>query len=223
VWRQIVRNLRYAGFESVIHEEFTLFHLSDTAKHDGDLAPLLITDVEVFEPFGEAEINELCRHMIRHRLEPMRTVIEQGSEGDSLFIVVEGALKAEIEMDDGKVLEVGRLGPGDFFGEIALLTGEPRGATITTITTSQIYEVRKEHIQPVIERYPDMKSDLSRILTRRELENLRRRNEHYASVDEERNLAARLLSKITDFFGMSERKAASGKETTAPVAASADD
>jgi len=223
VWRQIVRNLRYAGFESVIHEEFTLFHLSDTAKHDGDLAPLLITDVEVFEPFGEAEINELCQHMIRHRLEPMRTVIEQGSAGDSLFIVVEGALKAEIEMDDGKVLEVGRLGPGDFFGEMALLTGEPRGATITTITTSQIYEVRKEHIQPVIERYPDMKSDLSRILTRRELENLRRRNEHYASVDEERNLAARLLSKITDFFGMSERKVASGKEATAPVAASADD
>lgn len=210
VWRQIVRNLRYAGFESVIHEEFTLFHLSDTAKHDGDLAPILITDVEVFEPFGEAEINELCTHMIRHRMEPLRTVIEQGSEGDSLFIVVEGALKAEIRMDDGDVIEVGRLGPGDFFGEMALLTGEPRGATISTLTTSQIYEVKKEHIKPVIERFPDMKNDLSRILTRRELENLRRRNEHFASVDEERSLASKLLSRITDFFGHGGQKARTG-------------
>lgn len=221
VWRQIVRNLKYAGFESVIHEEFTLFHLSDTAKQGGDVAPLLITDVEVFEPFGEAEINELCQHMVRHRLEPQRTVIEQGSAGDSLFIVVEGALKAEIAMDDDKVIEVGRLGPGDFFGEMALLTGEPRGATITTLTPSQIYEVKKEHIEPVIEKYPDIKEDLSRILTRRELENLRRRNEHFASVDEERNLASRLLSKITDFFGRSERKGA--KKPASKDAVDADD
>ncbi|MGJ3260271.1 MAG: ABC transporter substrate-binding protein [Rhodospirillales bacterium] len=221
VWRQIVRNLKYAGFESVIHEEFTLFHLSDTAKRGGDVAPMLINDVEVFEPFGEAEIKQLCSHMIRHRLEPQRTVIEQGSAGDSLFIVVEGALKAEIEMDDGKVIEVGRLGPGDFFGEMALLTGEPRGATITTITPSQIYEVRKEHIQPVIEQYPDIKQDLSQILTRRELENLRRRNEHFASIDEERNLASKLLSKITDFFGMSDRKASAAPQKKEP--ADADD
>ncbi len=221
VWRQIVRNLKYAGFESVIHEEFTLFHLTDTVKSGGDVAPMLITDVEVFEPFGDAEIKQLCAHMIRHRLEPHRTVIEQGSAGDSLFIVVEGALKAEIAMDDGKVIEVGRLGPGDFFGEMALLTGEPRGATITTITPSQIYEVRKEHIQPVIEQYPDIKNDLSQILTRRELENLRRRNEHFASIDEERNLASKLLSKITDFFGIADRKANAAPKKKEP--ADADD
>ena len=215
VWRQIVRNLRYAGFESVIHEEFTLFHLSDTATQDGDLAPMLITDVEVFEPFGEAEIAELCSHMIRHRFEPLRTVIEQGSEGDSLFIVVEGALKAEITMEDGEVLEVGRLGPGDFFGEMALLTGEPRGATISTLTPSQIYEVKKEHIKPVIESYPDMKNDLSRILTRRELENLRRRNEHFASLDEERSLASKLLSRITEFFAQGSQKRKPGSRAGA--------
>ena len=108
------------------------------------------------------------------------------------------------------MLEVGRLGPGDFFGEMALLTGEPRGATISTLTPSQIYEVKKEHIKPVIESYPDMKNDLSRILTRRELENLRRRNEHFASVDEERSLASKLLSRITDFFAQGSLKTKTG-------------
>ena len=140
------------------------------------------------------------------QVEEGRLYYERALEQDSGFREAAYGV-AVLDLDDGKVIEVGRLGPGDFFGEMALLTGEPRGATIATITPSQIYEVRKEHIQPVIEQYPDIKQDLSQILTRRELENLRRRNEHFASIDEERNLASKLLSKITDFFGMSDRKA----------------
>jgi len=201
VWRDIIRNLRYAGFESVIHEEFTLFHLGDAAKKSGDLAPMLIEDVEVFQPFGNAERMELCKSMARHRLEPDRTIIEQGDAGDSLFIVAEGALKVEITVDDGETLEVSRLGPGDFFGEMALLTGESRGATITTLTPSQVFEIAKKDIEPIIQAYPDITNDLSEILTRRELENLRRKNEHFASLDEEKSLASLILGKITNFFG----------------------
>lgn len=149
-WRDIIRNLRYAGFESVIHEEFTLFHLTETAAAGRDLAPLLIDDVEVFEPFGPNEKQRLCQTLKRYTYEPERVVMEQGEDGDSLFIVAEGALVVEIEMDDGTVLEVGRLGAGDFFGEAALLTGEPRGATVSTVTPTQILEITKDHIQPII-------------------------------------------------------------------------
>jgi len=215
VWRDIVRNLRYAGFESVIHEEFTLFHLGETAKRSGDLAPMLINDVEVFEPFGKVEKNELCKIMARHRLEPNRTVIEQGDDGDSLFIIAEGALKVEIELDDGKILEVSRLGPGDFFGEMALLTGESRGATVKTVTPSQIFEIAKKDIEPIIRAFPGITEDLSQILTRRELDNLRRANEHYASLDEEKSLASLILSKISNFFSRPAPTAVQNAEKSA--------
>lgn len=201
VWRDIIRNLKYAGFESVIHQEFTLFHLTEAARENRDLAPKLLDDVEVFEPFGASEKTALCQTMARRRFEPDRIVIQQGDPGDSLFIVAEGALKVEIELDDSDdVLEVGRLGSGDFFGEMALLTGEERGATVTTLTPSLVFEIAKRDIEPIVAAYPDIQQDLSQILTRRTLENLRRKNAHSASLDEERSLASRMLSRITSFF-----------------------
>lgn len=206
VWRDIIRNLRYAGFESVIHDEFTLFHLSDAAKQSDDMAPLLMRDVEVFEPFGEEHRENLCRKMARHRIEPGRPVINQGDAGNSLFIVAEGALSVEITMKDGKTVEVGRLGPGDFFGEMALLTGEERGATVTAVTESQVFEIAKKDIEPIIRAFPHITDDLSQILTRRTLQNLRIQNEHYASLDEEKSLATNILSKISKFFDITPDK-----------------
>ncbi len=208
VWRDIVRILRFAGFESVIHQEFTLFHLRDKGAERPDTAALLIDDVDVFQPFDSNKKASLCESMNRIQLEPERTVVTQGDAGESLFIVAEGALMVQMTMEDSTVLEVGRLGPGDFFGEMALLTGEPRGATITTLTTSQIFEIEKRDIEPIIQEFPEIAEDLSRILTRRMLENLRQRNDHYASLDEEKSLARNILNKIGRFFQltMDDRK-----------------
>jgi len=200
VWRDIVRNLRYAGFVSVIHEEFTLFHLEEKEGRVRDVTPLLVDDVEVFEPFGPTEKRRICRNLGRRHLEPERVVMRQGDVGDSLFIVAEGALLVEMEMEDGKVIEVGRLGAGDFFGEGALLTGEPRGATVTTMTPSLVLEIAKADIEPIILEYPEIIDDLSKILTRRTLENLRKRNAYFASVSEEKSLARSILTKIGKFF-----------------------
>jgi len=203
VWRGIVRNLRYGGFKSVIHEEFTLFHLDEDATEERDDAALLIADVEVFEPFQPHEKERICDMLRRYQLEPERTVIHQGDEGNSLFIVAEGALVVEITMDDGEMLEVGRLGAGDFFGEMALLTGEPRGATVSTITPSQVFEITKDDFALVIKEFPEITEDLSKVLTRRTLENLRKKDAHYASVTEEQSLARAILSKIGRFFDIS--------------------
>ena len=207
VWRDIIRVLRYGGFESVIHQEFTLFHLGEAAKQSRDMAPALLNDVEVFEPFGAVEKDQLCQNMARHRIEPERNVIQQGEPGESLFIVAEGALKVEMTLEDDDVLEVGRLGPGDFFGEMALLTGEQRGAAVTTVTPTLVYEIAKKDIEPIIQQYPDIKSDLSRILTRRTLDNLRKKNARAASGDEEKSLASKILSRISRFFEGSSQPA----------------
>ncbi len=212
-WRDIVRNLRYAGFISVIYQEFTLFQLPEMKSGAHDVTPLLIDDVEVFQPFGAQEKHHVCQNLRHLILEPERMVMHQGDQGDSLFIVAGGALVVEMEMDDGNVIEVGRLGAGDFFGEAALLTGEPRGATVRTITQSQILEITKDDIAPIIREFPGIAEDLSKILTRRTLENLRKRNAHFASLSEEKSLAHNILSKIGRFFDVS----ASAKSEHIPI------
>ncbi len=105
-------------------------------------------------------------------------------------------------------IEVGGLGPGDFFGEMALLSGEVRGATVTTLTPTQVYEIAKKDIEPIIHAYPGIAEDLSQILTRSELEYLRHRNEYVASLDEEKSLAGRILGRITAFFDGSVKRVA---------------
>lgn len=203
VWNDIVQNLRYAGFKSIVHAEFTLFHLDDEEGETRDVAALLIDDVDVFEPFGPLEKERICK-MLRHRqLEPERTIIQQGDDGDSLFLVAEGALMVEMTMDDDTTIEVGRLGAGDFFGEMALLTGEPRGATVTTITPSRVLEITKDDFATIIHEFPEVAEDLSKILTRRTLENLRIKNAHFASLAEEKSLARNILAKIGRFFELS--------------------
>lgn len=89
---------------------------------------------------------------------------------------------------------------------MALLTGEHRGATVPTLTQSQVYEIAKADIEPIIKTFPDLADDLSQILTRRTLENLRIKNEHYTSLDEEKSLAANILSKISRFFEITPDK-----------------
>ncbi len=203
VWNDIVQNLRYAGFKSIVHAEFTLFHLDDEEGETRDVAALLVNDIDVFEPFGPLEKERICK-MLRHRhLEPERTIIEQGDDGDSLFLVAEGALMVEMTLEDDTTVEVGRLGAGDFFGEMALLTGEPRGATVTTITPSQVLEITKEDFATIIHEFPEIADDLSKILTRRTLENLRIQNAHFASLAEEKSLARNILAKIGRFFDLS--------------------
>lgn len=70
------------------------------------MAPMLIGDVEVFEPFGKKHHEHLCLKMARHSIEPGRAIIKQSDAGNSLFIVVEGALSVEIKLKDGEDVEV---------------------------------------------------------------------------------------------------------------------
>ena len=149
-WRDIVRNLRYAGFESVIFEEFTLFRLPEGHNTGHDVTPLLLNDVELFDPFGQKDKDRMQEKLRRLHFEPDRIVINQGDPGDSLFIIAEGAMVVEVTTSDGNLIEVARLGAGEFFGEAALLTGEPRSATVRTLTPSQILEITKDDIAPII-------------------------------------------------------------------------
>jgi CRP-like cAMP-binding protein len=83
----------------------------------------------------------------------------------SLFIVASGILslirnKAEIET------ELRRLGPGDHFGEIGLLTGAPSTVKITALTPVVVYELAKDDLAPILQARPEISRELCRALAR---------------------------------------------------------
>lgn len=91
-------------------------------------------------------------------------VVRQGDRGSSLFIVLKGTLEVSID-----AMIVGSICQGSFFGEMSLLTGEPRSATVRATTETWLAEITKENMEPILRANPVMLETLSSILAEREL------------------------------------------------------
>src|SRR5580765_5705634 len=89
----------------------------------------LLRTVPVFADLSDVDIESLSRLCTRRRYPKDTVVFFENEEGDSFFMIVEGRVKVTILGDDGREIILSMLGPGDFFGEMALLDNEPRSAT----------------------------------------------------------------------------------------------
>ena len=91
-------------------------------------------------------------------------IITEGEKGDSLFIVKSGHVEVSTVADGGKRVVLGQLKEGDFFGEVALLTGKPRTATITALSPVELMELFAKDLKSCFEKYPKVKETLNRYL-----------------------------------------------------------
>ena len=86
----------------------------------------------------------------------------EGTSGHEFFIIVEGKVRVE---QDGRVLAT--LGPGDFLGEIALIDGKPRTATVTTEQPSRLLVVGHREFHSLLDRRPDVRLRVLEALAQR--------------------------------------------------------
>ena len=107
---------------------------------------------------------------------PVRTLsgntvfIHQGKIETSMFIILEGAARISIGIDGGrKTRDVAVLGGGDIVGEMSLMTGAPRSATVTSLTSMRVLEVTKESIEGLLKAKPGLLERFSTVLAARQL------------------------------------------------------
>jgi small-conductance mechanosensitive channel/CRP-like cAMP-binding protein len=96
-------------------------------------------------------------------------LIQQGDSGDSMFILVDGEASVVVERNGGPK-PVGFLRPGDCFGEMSLLTGEKRSATVIAQADCQVVEIGKAVLAQSLKENPELLASLSELLARRQLE-----------------------------------------------------
>jgi CRP-like cAMP-binding protein len=94
-------------------------------------------------------------------------IVTEGEPGSSLFLIVGGTVKVFTRTDDGANLQLAELGPGDFFGEVSLLSGKPRTATITTRTKVTAIELDRTSVDRIAEDHPEVKKVLEDFYERR--------------------------------------------------------
>ncbi|MEI6876942.1 MAG: cyclic nucleotide-binding domain-containing protein, partial [Spirochaetota bacterium] len=91
----------------------------------------------------------------------------QGERGDGMFVVVNGHLSAEVTQADGATRQVGKIGGGETIGEMALLTGEPRGATVRALRDSQLIRIPRPLFNELAEAHPVIYQAISTLLIAR--------------------------------------------------------
>jgi CRP-like cAMP-binding protein len=118
--------------------------------------------------------------------------MRQGDAGDCLYVLAEGILQVEITRNDRAALH-DRIAPGEVFGEMSLLTGQPRSATVTAILDSVIYEIHREDLDPILQRRPSIAEGLAIVMAQHQASNERQgREPESASPATRDDLLARL-------------------------------
>ena len=94
-------------------------------------------------------------------------IVTEGEEGSSLFLIVGGTVKVFTRTDDGSNVPLAELGPGDFFGEVSLLTGKPRTATITASNEVTAIELDRASVDRIAAGHPEVRKVLEDFYERR--------------------------------------------------------
>ncbi len=204
VMQAVLRHLHKAGL-TLAYEKQDVYHapMPQRQLDTRDDREAIIGRVELFADLEPAELGQLASSVALRSVTFASDVVKAGDEGDSMYIVVEGLLGVYVN-GNGAEIQVGRIEPGEFFGEMSLLTGEPRSATVRASTDVVAFEVRKADLEPLLRARPELAEQITAKVAERKVRSLQRTAEHAASAEqveeEAENLAAQLLGKVKSLF-----------------------
>jgi small-conductance mechanosensitive channel/CRP-like cAMP-binding protein len=131
---------------------------------------------------------------------PGQAVVRQGEQGDTFYLVARGECAVRIKVEAGEK-EVARLGRGKFFGEMSLLTGDPRTATVVATTDAALLAIDRDAFERVFAQDPDVAQELAAVIARRRLALESARAEGAAATQAVEKEASNLLGRIRSIFG----------------------
>ncbi len=137
---------------------------------DDPLAIERIKELEasaLFAAFSGDALREILTSTALRSFREGDIIVTEGEPGSSLFLIVSGHVKVFTRDEHGGHIPLAELGPGDFFGEVSLLTGRPRTATITAKEPVIAIELAKESIDRIAETHPEVRTILEEFYEKR--------------------------------------------------------
>ncbi len=164
---------------------------------DGGAIVERLAAVDIFAPLSVQETGMLAQAATSHIFAPGETVIRAGDPGSSMFVVHNGRVCVQVS-ENGRPRTVAMLSEGEFFGEMALFTGEPRTANIVALEETEVLEIGHAAMKQVFETNPDLVESLSHIIAERR--QVLAASENLTAQGHDRS--AGILSSIKRFFGL---------------------
>jgi small-conductance mechanosensitive channel/CRP-like cAMP-binding protein len=161
-----------------------------------------LKQVMILKPLTEAEQLEIAEQLSVAPFRQGEPITRQGNEAHYLYIVIKGSAEVRVAGETNESRAIATLSSGDVFGEMGLLTGEPRTATVTALTDAVCYRLDKDAFRDVLHGRPEIAEAISHLLAKRklELEALTQGLDANAMQHRVGNAQNDLLQRIRKFF-----------------------
>lgn len=165
----------------------------------------LLKHVSLFAKLPEHYLALLAQRIPTRELRTGDPLITAGDPGESMFVLGEGLVAVRIDTPNGE-LDVATLTPGNFFGEMSLLTGEPRSASVVALADALAFEIDKSAILPLLEGNPQAAELMSSAAAARRLASDAASKAKRPDELEEahKSMSAKILGAMSNFFGKSK-------------------
>lgn len=113
-----------------------------------------IRNIPLFSALSREDVAKILGKLAERSFPAGTTIFAQGDKGDAFYIIHSGAVQVVLQSAGGRSESIGVLGPRDWFGEMALLSGEPRSATIIAVKDATVWRLSREDWDQLIEKHP---------------------------------------------------------------------
>jgi len=166
-----------------------------------------LRQVDVLRSLDDKDLLQLAAELRYAPFTRGEVLTRQGAEAHWLYLIVDGSVSVRVRNDEtGQEREVNQLGPGNFFGEMSLMTGERRTATVVALEDVECYRLGADSFRRVIGQRPEQAEDFAEVLAQRKalLESTRQGLDDDARARRASTHKEDLLDRIRGFLGFDE-------------------
>ena len=195
-------SLKRAGISIPFPIRTVYMHQVEAASEDGVFAEAerMLADIDFLKPLDDDARRALARRMRVLHFGTGESIVRQGDAGETFYLVEQGEVSVRARGADDIERRVATLGPGAFFGEMSLLTGEPRAASVVSVKDSLLMAIDRDGFRDALQSNPDVARQLAEILSARssQLQAATATSAAAAPVRE----PGRILGKLKELFGL---------------------
>jgi CRP/FNR family cyclic AMP-dependent transcriptional regulator len=116
----------------------------------------ILAHVPLFSGLSGAEIQLVLNHSTKKTVAKNTIIISEGDQSASLYVIITGKVKVFLQDGEGKEVVLNYQGPGEYFGELALLDNAPRSASVMAVQKSTFLVVSKQEFKQMLSGHPDI-------------------------------------------------------------------